>query len=570
MKGREVSETKEDLDQRGGDGIGQKLIEAGLITRQHLELALKERERTGKVLGAILTDLGFVTQEEINSIISAQRGVSFIPNLTDLNPDPEAIKLIPQSIARKYRVFPLSLEENTLTVVLLDPYDVVVQDELSRLTGKRLKVAVAKEEDILHCIDTWYAGGSISVIDDIINDAMKLVFSGQSVLGEEAPVIRLVNQLIINAIKSRATDIHIEPEEKVVLVRYRIDGRLQIILTMQKPLQQSILSRIKIMAGMDISETRIPQDGKIRFNLGARRVDLRIATFPTNWGESVAIRVLDKTQAPLNLETLGMDEHTLEKFKTIIQKPYGLILMTGPTGSGKTTTLYSALLTLNSSEKNIMTIEDPIEFELPLIHQSQINEKAGFTFSEGLKYILRHDPDIILVGEIRDKETAEMAVRSSLTGHLVFSTVHTFSAAGAIPRLIDMGIEPFLLSSAIVGVVSQRLVRKICLNCKKEYIPSDLELQVLRDAGVISDGKFSTLYKGEGCQKCMKTGYYGRTGIFEVLTVNDEISQMIVNRTTESQIYQSAIRSGMVTIRTAGLHKVIKGITTIDEVLGAF
>lgn len=546
-------------------GIGQKLLGAGLITPQQLDLALKEQRRTGKLLETILVELGFITKDELNTFLSAQRGLRFITDLIELTPDSEALELVPRDVARRLRVVPLALDGDSLMVCFSDPDDVIAQDELVRITKKSLKIVVGREEDILYCINNWYLSGSQAMVDELISEAVRLAIDGKQAIGEEAPVVKLVDQIIVDAIKSRATDIHIEPEEKVVIIRYRIDGVLHVMFTIPKIIRSSCVSRVKLMAGMDISETRLPQDGKLTFKLGARKVDLRVSTFPTRWGESVAIRILDRAQAPLNLELLGMDRDLIERFRKVISSSYGMVLVTGPTGSGKTTTLYSALLVINSTEKNIVTIEDPIEFELPMINQSQINEKAGFTFSEGLKHILRHDPDIIFIGEIRDRKTADMAVRAALTGHLIFSTLHTKRAAGAIPRLVDMGIEPYLLSSALSAVISQRLVRKVCTNCREDYEAGEEELRVLREYGF--DSKPVVLARSRGCEKCMGTGYLGRTGIFELIEATDEISSLILRGAPEKEIEKAALASGMVPLKVSGMRKVIEGITTLDEVL---
>jgi type IV pilus assembly protein PilB len=441
----------------------------------------------------------------------------------------------------------------------------VAIDELQRMTGSYVDVTSATESDIFNAIEQFY--GIKGSAEEVFEETVKMAQSGE--VGEddtamEAPVVRLVDQLFIKAIKDQATDIHMEPEENILRTRFRIDGILNQGPSLPKVLQLPLATRIKIMANLNISESRLPQDGGIRFFMGKKKIDLRVSTFPTVYGENVVLRVLDKSRLILGMEHLGFSPQTLSLFKDLLAKPNGIILVTGPTGSGKTTTLYSSLSYINSLEKNIITLEDPIEYELPVIRQSQINVKAGLTFPVGMKSILRQDPDIILIGEMRDSETSEIAIRAALTGHLVFSTLHTNDAAGAIPRLLEMGMDPFLVASSIVAVLAQRLVRVICENCKEEVVPSE---ELLSQFDLEQEGSEYTFYRGKGCSQCGDTGYKGRTGLFELLTITPEVRRCIGREVEASQIVGAARESGMSTIRQDGMEKALKGITTLEEVL---
>jgi type IV pilus assembly protein PilB len=443
-------------------------------------------------------------------------------------------------------------------------FDVVAIDETQRKTGKMVEVVSVTEQDILKAIDKYYGTG-IS-IEDIVQRSMRQVDAGritEADLAAGAPVVRLVDQIIIEGMNQDATDIHIEPEHNIMRIRYRIDGQLRQGLSLPKNLKPAVVARVKIMANLDIAETRLPQDGKINFNFGRRRVDLRVSTFPTVFGENVVLRILDKSKLVMGLEQLGFDEENLSLYREQILSPHGIILVTGPTGSGKTTTLYSAMSYINSLEKNIITLEDPVEYELPIIRQCQVNVKAGLTFAEGLRSILRQDPDVILVGEMRDGETADMAVRAALTGHLVFSTLHTNDAPSAIPRIIDMGVEPFLVASSLNVVIAQRLVRTNCTGCLEEYSPT---ADALRAASL--NGTEGAIFKrGRGCDACGNTGFRGRIGLFEILEISPEIAKLIMGRVSSSEIYEKAKEQGFKNIMEDGISKALKGITTIEEVL---
>lgn len=543
--------------------LGERLIEAGLITPDQLDLGLKEQKRTGERIGEILINLGFVTQELISSVLASEAGVTHI-DLADHLIESEAIKLVPENLCRKYKLIPIALESDRLTVAMSNVFDIVSVDDLQQRTGFIIDVLSATEQDVMQAIDRYYGSG-VS-IEEVIQGSLKQVESGrvtEADLAEGAPVVRLVDQIFLEGVRKGATDIHLEPEKNVFRVRYRIDGYLRLGPSLPKTLQPSVVARVKIMANMDIAETRLPQDGKINFNIGRREIDLRVSTFPTIYGENVVLRILDKSKLVLGLEELGFNESNLELFKEEIGRPNGIILVTGPTGSGKTTTLYSAMSYINSLEKKIITLEDPVEYELPIIRQCQINVKAGLTFATGLRSILRQDPDVALVGEMRDSETVEMAVRAALTGHLVFSTLHTNDSASAILRLLDMGVEPFLLSSSLNSVIAQRLVRKICNQCCQEYLPDSDALQ----SSGLAEEKGLQFFHGEGCPACEGTGYKGRIGVFEVLRISSEISKMIMENASSAEILGQARDEGFVSLFQDGLDKVRSRVTTVEEVV---
>lgn len=542
--------------------LGERLLELGLITPQQLDIALKEQKRTGELLGEILVNLGFISQDVLSSILASQSGVEYLDlKMTAIESD--ALELVPEFFARERKIIPITLQNNVLTVAMANVFDVETITELERLTKKLIKVVSAPEQEILSAIDSNYIGGA--PIDELIEDSVRLAtrFGGAEVaIAEEAPVVKLVDQLIFKGVKEGATDLHIEPEEKIIRTRYRIDGILYSGPTFPKSLQPSITARLKIISGANIAETRLPQDGRMKFQLGRRVLDIRASFFPSIYGENIALRILDKTRLVLGLDQLGFNAENLSIFKRLIEKPYGIILVTGPTGSGKTTTLYAALSYLNSLEKNIMTVEDPVEYEFPIIRQSQVNPKAGYNFAEAMRSILRQDPDIIFVGEMRDRETVDMAIRAALTGHLVLSTLHTNDSISAIPRLIDMGAEPFLISATVIGVVAQRLVRLICEDCKVPYQPPE---DVLKRVGWQKGT--STFYRGEGCQKCGRRGYKGRTGLFEIFTITDRIRKIINEKADFVKLRETALEEGLVTLFEDGIEKAKNGLTTIDEVI---
>lgn len=541
--------------------LGERLIDSGIITEAQLDLALKLQKRTGTMLGEILINLGFVSDDVLSSTLAAQSNVSHV-ELSRLYIEPEVIALVPEPFARKNKLLPINLEENTLTVAMENVFDVDIISDLEKKTGYFINVVAATEQDIYSAQEIYYTGGG--TLDELIEESIALA-SGKGIAGEtlveEAPIVKLVTQFIIKGIKDNATDIHIEPEGNIVRIRYRIDGILLLGTSIPKSLQAAIVARIKILSETNIAETRIPQDGRIKFKLGKREIDIRVSFFPTINGENVVLRLLDKGKLVKGLEKLGMDISNIEMFKSAISRPYGMILVSGPTGSGKTTTLYSALSYLNSIEKNIITLEDPVEYEFPLVRQSQVNPKINFTFAEGLKSILRQDPDIILVGEMRDKETMDMSIRAALTGHMVFSTIHTNSAIATINRLADMGIEAFLIASTLVMVIAQRLVRVICENCKEPTTLDSIDMEIppiLREFT-------GTLYRGKGCDKCNQTGYSGRMGIYEILNITPTLRDMIERSAPTHEITMQAQKEGFRNLFDNALDKVMAGRITLEE-----
>jgi len=545
--------------------LGDILLEKGLITEEQLNIALQVQKSTKRLLGDILIFLGFIDQAQISSVLSTEFGVQYFNSLSDIVPDPEALKLIPQEFAQKFKVVPLHVEDDKLTVIVDDPFNVTVIDELKKLTDKTIITAVAPIEEIEQAIDNWYTDKLD--IDSLIQSALESLGTA-TVEVEEPPIIKLVNYIISTAIKRRATDIHIEPEKNAVVLRYRVDGILHVVDLFPKDLGRVITTRIKIISGLDISESRIPQDGRANFIFAGRSIDLRVSTFPINEGENIVLRILDKSKLVSKVEALGFSEKQVSIFRKLLNKKYGIILVTGPTGSGKTTTLYAALLEVNSTKVNIMTIEDPIEYELPFIRQSQINEKAGFDFAKGLRSILRQDPDIIMVGEIRDEETISVATHAALTGHLVLSTLHTNSALAAIPRLKYMGISSNILASALGGVIAQRLVRLICPYCKEEYEATPEEIKLIEEQlPDFTRGETISLAKGKGCDRCNFTGFMGRTAISEVFEVDKEIARAIEKNLDDNEINKLIIKKGFITMAQDGIMKALEKITSLDEVM---
>jgi len=546
--------------------LGEMLVSLGLISSDQLQIAVKEQVRTEKRLGEVLVSLGFCTEEDIARIVARQTGVKMV-DLRKVQPNAAALELIDQSYARQNKLVPVRLENDTLVVAMDNTSDVMLTDNLQTRTGRFIEVVQATESDIMEAIERFYVGSTSEdeLIEELTQQAEESGGKGGEVTTEEeSPVVKLVDQILLKGVKSGCTDIHIEPDTNTMRTRYRIDGILQQGPALPKTLQSSMIARLKVMSNLNIAETRLPQDGRFRFLMGKRSIDLRVSTFPTIHGENVVMRLLDKGKVILGLEHLGLTPKNMEQFKRAISRPSGIILVTGPTGSGKTTTLYSALTYLNNSERKIITLEDPVEYEIPLIRQGQINTKAGFTYSSGMRAILRQDPDIILVGEIRDAETAEIATQAAMTGHLVFSTLHTNDSAGAFPRLIDMGIEPFLVSSSVICVIAQRLIRKICTDCKAESVPTGEELAKL---GLADKGRKYKFYKGQGCDSCNGTGFSGRCAIYEILMVSQPIEKLVLERADGPVIKTKAVEEGMMTIFHDALIKAVNGQTSIDEVL---
>jgi len=547
-----------------------ELLKRNLVTKEQIDKALQEFKSTGVAVEKVLVSAGILSPNQLASVKADLLGVLFV-NLKEYAIAPDVIGLIPEGIARKWKVMPLFKIKNALTVAMSDPGDVYIIDELQRLAKvKTIDAVLSSEEDILQAIDNYYGESSdveaaVKDVDEITTEAAGEESVEVKVLermAEEAPIIRIVNLLIMRAIRERASDIHIEPAQDHVGVRFRVDGVLRGVNPLPKNLQGAIISRVKILSRMDIAEKRKPQDGRIQAKIENREIDLRVSSYPTAHGENIVIRILDRSSFLLGLPQLGFSKNELTRFEKIIHKPHGIILVTGPTGSGKTTTLYAALNVINTTEKNIITIEDPIEYQLPLIRQSQINPKAGLTFATGLRSILRQDPDIIMVGEIRDIETAEIAIHSALTGHLVFSTLHTNDAAGALTRLEDMGVEPFLIASSITAILAQRLVRVLCEKCKEAYTP---DVALLKEFN-ISGAKGLKFHKAKGCKYCDESGYKGRMGIYELLVVSEEIKKLVLEKKSSGSIKEAACRQGMTTLWEDGLAKVKAGITTLEEV----
>ena len=553
------------------DLIGNMLVSSGIITEEQLKEALEEQKKTGERLLDILKRLGSIDEETLAKIIAKQWGYPYI-DLSTVEIDKETVHLISEEIARRFEVIPFGrTEEGEIMVAISDPTNIFAIDFLRNYLNN-VKIYVASKESIIGNIEKYYSmektvkeavmemTGGVEVETE--EEGTELSIDEARSLAETAPIIRLMNQIITEAIISRASDIHIEPQKRSVRVRYRIDGVLNDAMSLPKNIQPGLVSRVKIMANLDIAERRRPQDGRINIKFRGREIDLRISILPAIFGEKVVMRILDKERSLIPLEKLGFSEDSLTIFKSLITQPYGMILITGPTGSGKSTTLYAVLRILNSPKVNILTAEDPVEYQLDGITQLQVNPKIGLTFANALRSFLRQDPDIILVGEIRDRETAQIAMEAALTGHLVFSTLHTNDSFSAPTRLIDMGIEPYLIASALIGVTAQRLVRKICNNCKKEIKPSRYMLEQLG----IEDENI-TFYKGEGCPICNNTGYKGRIAVQEILKIDDNIREMILKRASSTEIKEYAVKNGTKTLLQDALDKARKGITTLEEVL---
>jgi len=536
--------------------LGEALLSAGLLTKPQLDLALKEQARTGEKLGEVILRMGFVKKKELLKVLSDQWGVPFV-DLKEILIDPGAIALVNETFARQHNLIPIRVLNGDLEVAMANPNDIYIIDELTRMTNRNIVPKLADDEQIVKAIEHVYGVG-ISPEEEF-EKATKEALNEENPKEGTPPIIRIVEAVVIKGIKDRATDIHFEPDERATRIRYRIDGILHTAFTLPKRLYPAVVTRIKVISELDIAEQRIPQDGVFRFKYGLKSVDMRVSTYPTLFGESIVIRILERASILLGLEKLGFSPKDFNVLKKLIQKPYGIILVTGPTGSGKSTTLYSLLMEINTLEKNVITVEDPVEYQLPLIKQSSVNEKAGFTFARALKAILRHDPDVVLVGELRDKETASMAFRASMTGHLVLSTLHANSAADAIPRLIDMGIEPYAIATSLKAVLAQRLVRRICPHCKEEYAPSKEKLLFFG----LEDLEGMTFYKGRGCEFCMGTGYKGRMVIAEILVVTPQVAQLIAEGASGFEIARVARYT---TLKEDGIDKALKGYTTLEEV----
>jgi len=556
-----------------GVRIGEKLVRAGLVTQEQLERALEEQKRSGGLIGSNLIKLGYLKEEELLRFLSQQYGLPTI-DLAKIRIPPDVIKLIPMDVAQKHKVLPVSRAGSTLVLAMSDPTNYFAIDDIKFLTGYNIDVVVAEESALKEAIDLYYEQASSldQVMTGLEDMELEVVGDEEDVDVEEleratsdAPVVKFVNYILTDAIRKEASDIHLEPYEKMFRVRYRIDGVLHEVIRPPMKLKNAIISRLKIMANLDIAERRLPQDGRIKLKALGREMDFRVSVLPTLFGEKIVLRILDKSALQLDMTKLGFEKEALEEFRRAIYQPYGMVLVTGPTGSGKTTTLYSALSELNKVTQNISTAEDPVEYNIPGVNQVQMHEEIGLNFAAALRAFLRQDPDIILVGEIRDFETAEIGIKAALTGHLVLSTLHTNDAPSAVTRLLNMGIEPFLVTSAVNLIIAQRLARKICPECKE---PVEVSPQVLVDMGMSdADARTTRVYRGRGCPNCSETGYRGRIALYEVMTLTEELKEMILEGASASELKRAARLGGMKTLRESGLQKIKDGITTIEEVV---
>ena len=553
--------------------LGEILINEGIINSEQLKKALEAQQADNKKkIGEILVNQGAISQKQLDKALQHVYETEYI-ELKDVILDPEIIALIPKKIALRNKLIPLNRENNTLTVAMANPLDVNTIDYLQEYTKMEINPKFANESEIVNALSNYYEGGyqfddllekvDVATVSDF-SDEINL--SALEAISQEAPIIQLVNMLIVDAIKERASDIHLEPNKRGLLVRYRIDGILHDIKMLPQRVKPAVISRVKILSNMDIAERRLPQDGRFQLRFGAREVDLRISSIPTVYDEKIVMRILDKSQGVIALSSIGFTDTQLNEFRQVINMPYGIILITGPTGSGKSTTLYAALSEIDSTIRNVITVEDPVEYKLDRINQINVRPKINLTFANALRSILRQDPDIIMIGEMRDSETASIAVQSALTGHLVFSTLHTNDAVSSLTRMIDMGVEPFLISSSVIAVMAQRLVRRICPHCIEGYFPEEGIFDRLNINIRLPEKDKLKLFRGKGCEKCKNTGYYGRIAIFESVLITDELRALILKKTSSSEIKNVAIRNGMNTLLDSGIAKALEGITTIDEV----
>ncbi|MEM9175737.1 MAG: type IV-A pilus assembly ATPase PilB [Myxococcota bacterium] len=556
--------------------IGELLVKENLLSSEQLLKAREEAATKGQRLGAQITALGFMDEDELTEFVAKQYGVPSI-NLDDFEIEPEVLALIPEDVANKHGVVPVNRAGSTLILATADPSNIFALDDIKFLTGYNIQPVVASEDAIRQAIETYYAEPEEDLLDDVMagfdDEGIDFV-SGEEEEdagalareAEDAPVVKLVNLILTDAIKKNCSDIHIEPYEKSFRVRYRIDGVLYEVMKPPLKLKNALTSRIKIMSELDIAERRLPQDGRIKLKMGkGREMDFRVSVLPTLFGEKIVLRLLDKSNLQLDMTKLGFEEPQLDDFKDSIHQPFGMVLVTGPTGSGKTTTLYSALSELNQTSENLSTAEDPVEFNLGGINQVQMHEDIGLNFAAALRSFLRQDPDIIMVGEIRDFETAEISVKAALTGHMVLSTLHTNDAPSTINRLLNMGIEPFLVSSAVNCIVAQRLARRICSECVTD--DPEVDMEQVKDAGLSDEEvKSYRAKKGAGCANCSDTGFKGRVAIYEVMVMTDSLKEFVLNGASGAEIKREAIRGGMVTLRRSALNKMLEGVTTISEV----
>ena len=548
--------------------LGDILLEGGLVSPDQLIGAVEQQQRLGRSLGRVLVDLGILTEGQLVAALAQQIGLTFV-DLSDYPVDGSAVTRVSDAVCRRHTALPIGYDDGKLVVAMADPANVFALDDIRSLTRMDLKPVVATKPDLLAAINRYHRGDA--ELDDltIAMEAGKETdddLSNIKEVVEDAPIVKFVNLLITQAIQDRASDIHIEPAERDLRVRFRIDGVLHEVMRSPKSITSGVTSRLKIMADINIAERRIPQDGRLSVNANGKKIDLRVATLPTVWGEKIVMRILDNSNAMLKLSDLGFADENYDVYSKSFTKPYGMILVTGPTGSGKSTTLYATLNIVSNPEVNVITVEDPVEYRLPGINQVQTNVKAGLTFAAALRSILRSDPDIVLLGEIRDHETAQIAIEAALTGHLVLSTLHTNDAPSAITRLTEMGIEPFLVGSALDCVLAQRLARKLCPKCKEAYVPSR-EMMTENRFTWSDDEALPTLYRPIGCSACSKTGYKGRLALHEVMAVSEDIERLAVEHASALTISKVALEQGMITLREDGLRKVKAGITSIEEIL---
>ncbi len=540
--------------------IGDILVELGYLSQDQLQKALQESKRTGVMLGEVLTRLGWITEEQLNTALGIQSGAQLL-DTKRVSVDSGVLKMVPHEFAREHELLPFGLQENSLQVALSNPFDVVARDKLKSLTGKKIIPYIAPREWITGSIEYYYK--TAAHIDEEIEEIVRRDLAGDSDATAEGNITRLVDLIIAKGLSLGASDIHIDPDEQLVRIYFRMDGVLHQKYLLPKKFHSGLVTRIKVMSGIPLGDAHVPHDGRVQYDAKVRKIDIRVSTFPSHLGEMVVMRLLIKAEAVGSFERLGMTKKTIDQVTSAIYRPHGLVLITGPTGSGKTTTVYTVLLKINRSEINIMAIEDPIEYVIPTVRQSAVNPKAGFTFANALRAALRQDPDVIMVGEVRDKETAELALRASITGHLVISTLHANEAAGAVPRLLDMGVLPTVLASSLVLVVAQRLVRRLCPDCIELYSPSAEEKEVFLSNGLEAP---SELARTTGCDLCHNTGFKGRIGIFEIMMVSKEIEELIIGNASRSKIEEVAVSQGMEKMFVDGLRKVAQKLTSLSEI----
>lgn len=560
------------IQQRGA--LGEQFVEAGLITSEQLELALREQQRSGGRLGPILVQLGFVPHDVLADFLGKQAGTKAI-NLGRITIDPGVLSLVPTDVARRCLAIPISRNGDSLTVAVSDPFDVMAVDMLQQISGLHINVVTASELDILNYLEIYYSTGDTigESIDKILDEkdrqstrSLDEALNRLASKDEDAPVIRVVRQIITRAVNNRASDIHFEPEERMVRVRTRVDGVLCQDVLIPKAMQSAVITRMKILADLDLAEKNVPQDGRASIVVGGRQVILRVSSLPTCYGENIVARILDPSTKSLALGTIGFAPDVLDSFRQVVNEAYGVVLVAGPTGSGKSTTLYAVLNEVSTMDVSTFTLEDPIEYRMPLVRQTQVNEDMGLTFSSGLRALLRQDPDVILVGETRDTETAQLMIRAALTGHLVLSTLHTNDAAGAIPRLVDMGVEPYLLPAALLAVLAQRLVRGLCDQCRQEVADPAEVYRKLKIPPHTGTEPFK-LYQPGSCPACKQSGYKGRRGIFELMVLDERFHDPIIHRAGAPEYLRLAREKGMHTMFEDGLSKCLRGVTTVEELL---